>query len=505
MCIVATLSPEATPLPASSCPAKSLTPDQRQDLALQALAGTQPIAHLAAENHVSRKFVYQQADQADHALHQAFHPAPQDQRVLFYLPVTSAWLRQLVLALVLLCHSSYRGVIELLRDLFDYSISVGTVHNIVNDAVPLASQHHANQDLSAIRIAALDEIFQGNLPVLVGCDAHSSYCFLLSLEECRDSDTWAVRLLECVDRGFDPDATIADGGPALRAGQKEAFATVPCRGDVFHVLYEFAPLVGYLENRAYEAIEARRKIEAKLARPGKQRDRQKKSLIQKLRYARAEEAKAIALADDLAVLLCWLRDDVLAVVGPDHAGRCLLYDFVVAQLRERERLCPHRIGPVATMLENRRDNVLAFVAQLDSDLAALAVEHQVSPELARETLEVQALSAYDVRRAVREAALWRRLGGRYYGLREAITELLESVVRASSVVENLNSRLRNYFFLRRQLGPNYLSLLQFFVNHRRFLRSEHGERVGKSPAELLTGQRHPHWLEMLGYTLFKRS
>ena len=71
-------------------------------------------------------------------------------------------------------------------------------------------------------------------------------------------------------------------------------------------------------------------------------------------------------------------------------------------------------------------------------------------------------------------------------------------VRASSVVENLNSRLRNYFFLRRHLGPDYLHLLQFFLNHRRFLRSEHPERVDHSPAELLTGQPHAHWLELLG-------
>jgi len=78
-------------------------------------------------------------------------------------------------------------------------------------------------------------------------------------------------------------------------------------------------------------------------------------------------------------------------------------------------------------------------------------------------------------------------------------------VRASSVIENLNSRLRGYFFLRRHLGPDYLALLQFFLNHRRFLRSEHAERVGKSPAELLTGQSHPHWLEMLGYTRFTRN
>lgn len=36
----------------------------------------------------------------------------------------------------------------------------------------------------------------------------------------------------------------------------------------------------------------------------------------------------------------------------------------------------------------------------------------------------------------------------------------------------------------------------------RFLRSEHAERVDKSPAELLTGQGHAHWLEMLGFQRF---
>ena len=84
-------------------------------------------------------------------------------------------------------------------------------------------------------------------------------------------------------------------------------------------------------------------------------------------------------------------------------------------------------------------------------------------------------------------------------------ELLGKVVRASSVIENLNGRLRSYFFLRRHLGGDYLALLQFFLNHRRFVRSEHADRVGKSPAELLSGKPQPHWLELLGYTPFSRN
>jgi hypothetical protein len=156
-------------------------------------------------------------------------------------------------------------VVELLRDVFDYRISLGTVHNIVHSAVPLAGRINQQYDLSAILNALLDEIFQANKPVLVGVDARSTFCFLLSQEEHRDADTWGVRLLELVDRGFAPKATVADFGAGLRAGQKEALPKVPCRGDVFHALYTIGPLARYLENRAYEAIDARSKLKRKQA------------------------------------------------------------------------------------------------------------------------------------------------------------------------------------------------------------------------------------------------
>src|SRR5205823_4543307 len=210
-------------------------------------------------------------------------------------------------------------------------------------------------------------------------------------------------------------------------------------------------------------------------------------------YAHPAEAAAIALAEEVALLVRWLREDVLALAGPDHATRLELYDFIAAELRARVPRCPHRLGPVCTLLAGQRDDLLSFALELDGGLAALAQEYQVPVARAREVLHTQALRVWDRRRWPREARLRERLRGRYHGLSTAVAELAGRVVRASSLVENLNSRLRSYFFLRRQLGPDYLALLQFFLNHRRFLRSEHAERQGKSPAELLTGQEHPHW------------
>jgi hypothetical protein len=499
-------SPTATvPSLPPATPAHRLPPEVRQQLALGALAGC-PVTELAHHHEVSRKFVYQQLHHAHDALDRAFSP-PTDapDQLLFWLPVTKPWLRQLVLGLTLICHSSLRGVTELLADLFDYPLSLGSAHNILHQAVRRARQLNAQQDLAGVRIGAHDEIFQAGRPVLVGADVASTYCYLLSLEEHRDADTWGVRLLELTGRGFAPEATIADAATGLRAGQARALPGVPCRGDLFHALQKITPLVGYLENRAYEAIATRSRLEGRQARTERRRGRKDASLAGQLRYARQDETQALALAEEVAVLVGWLRQDVLAVRGRDHASRCALYDWIVAELQAREGQCPHRIRPVRCLLENQREDLLAFAQQLDGDLRALAEEFAVSPVVVEEVRQVLSLAATRPERWQREEALWRRWGSRYGVLRQAVAEVLGGVVRASSVIENLNSRLRSYFFLRRQLGADYLALLQFFLNHRRFGRSEHPQREGKSPAELLTGQTHAHWLALLDYTPFSRN
>jgi hypothetical protein len=486
--------------------AKLMAPLQRRQLALETLAGIETVSHLAQEHHVSRNFVYRQATKAEEVLDHVFAGGQEtgQEPVLFHLPVTKSWLRQAVLGLTLTCHSSFRGVVEFFNDLLDYPTSVATVHNILQEAVAQARLYNAQQDLAGIRIGAHDEIFQRGRPVLVGADVASTFCYLLSIEDHRDAETWGIRLLERQDQGFAPEATIADAGKGLRAGQALAMPTVPCRGDVFHALQETQALLTFLENRAYAAIGAATVLERKKARLRYRGQRIRGAAI-KLGHAEREEAQSITLADDVATLVQWLREDVLGLAGPDHATRIDLFDFIIAELRSREPLCPHRISPVIRGLTNQRDDLLAFAAELDQDLAALATQFQLPAVTLREVFNNETLGLQHPARWPREAALRNKLGHPFFAVSVAVAELAEQTVRASSVIENLNSRLRSYFFLRRHLGPDYLALLQFFLNHRRFLRSERPERVGKSPAELLTGKAHPHWLEMLGYRRFSRN
>jgi hypothetical protein len=486
------------PCPKPTCAAHAMTAQQRIRLALHSLDERRCVSRLADDHKVSRKFVYQQRRKAQDALRHAFDPLPDAPEVLFHLGVTKAWLRQLVLVAVLVGHSSLRGVQEMFDCLLDLPVSFGWVHAVVADAVAKAKARNDAQDLSRVQAIALDEIFQNKKPVLSVIDVHSTYCCLLGQEDHRDADAWGVRLLELQDQGLAPRSAIADFGTGLRAGLRAAWPELgEADADVWHPLRDLGKVVRFLENRAYAAIGAHDKLLRKPKAPAEQ-----------VQAASREQDRAIALADDVAKLLGLLRDEVLCVAGPPLSDRRERFDCVVAELRRLTTLqpsCEYKLGPVCSTLCAGREQLLGFCARLDGEMADLASYAKVSEAVLREMMAVQQMADGDRRKWQRDGELRGRLGGRYHEVSLLVQALREGVVRASSVVENHNSRLRNYFFLRKEIGGGYLDLLRFFLNHRRFLRSEHPERVGKSPAELLCGQAQAHWLELLGYERFSQS
>jgi len=204
------------------------------------------------------------------------------------------------------------------------------------------------------------------------------------------------------------------------------------------------------------------------------------------------------LARDIRTLTQWLSHDVLALAGPALATRQVLFDFIVEELVKREPEDMRRIRPLRVALQNQRDDLLAFAGVLDAKLADIAHAHLIPEPLVREACVLQRLSSTSTAYWHGWNQLRAKLGDKFHLLFGAVRQAMAQTPRSSSLVENLNSRLRNYFTLRRHLGGSYLGLLQFFLNHRRFMRSRRAERNGKSPRELMTGQGHPHWLTLLG-------
>jgi hypothetical protein len=233
--------------------------------------------------------------------------------------------------------------------------------------------------------------------------------------------------------------------------------------------------------------------------------RRGRNLSTRLARARVQEVDAIRLTDQLHTLTEWMPHDILDLVGPDTSTRQALYDFVMECLQCREVLDANRLRPVRQTLVNQRDALLAFATRLDQDLLSLARRLAVPVARRRELLVLQTLPTTTPAYGQRAGERHRALQGQFHPLQQALLERRGRLHRASSRVENCNSRRRNYCFLRRQIGPRYLDLLRFFLNHHPFKRRQQPHRVGKTPAELLTGQAHPHWLDMLGFTRFQRA
>lgn len=485
-----------------------LTPLQRQNIGIQAIKGNTPIAHIAERYGVSRKFVYNQKEKAFDGISQAFEKQTvNNDKVLFYIPVTKQWLYQIVLALIFICRASYQGVSEFFRDILDYHISKGTIHNIVHEHLKIAKKFNDQQDLRDVQEGLHDEIYQCGNPVLVGCCARSTYCYLLSLEESCDANAWGVHLLDLKEKQkLDPNFTVIDGGKAARCGQKEAWPEIPAHGDVFHALMPFSEMVTYLENRALNTFKTVEDLRHKImGRRGQWKDTDKRMILyEKLLKAEKASSDALILAEEVKILYDWLKNDVLALIGPPYDVRQKLLAFIAEELKAREHLS-HKIIPVRTYLENHKNNLLEFMPIMESYFDTIACESEVNLSTVFAMYELKGLSPLSPGYWQKHAELQKELKGKFYWIASLVEDLLNITVRANSLVENLNSRLRTYFTLRRELGGEYLSFLQFFLNHRRFMRSEYAERVGKSPAELLTGKPQQHWLEMLGFQLFKKS
>lgn len=544
--------------------AKSFSLDERRQLAVKAISNEESVTDLAKESGVSRKFVYAQKNKAIEALNEAFGPDERDDTVLFTVPMTQNLIRASVVSLALNCHGSERGIVQHFRDLYNYNISEATVHNTLAGVAQKAAILNKEFDLKNVKIAAHDEIFQGLAPILVGCDARSGFVYLLSKEPNRDGVTWGLDLLECQENGLNPDQVIADGGTGLRAGIEAVWPNLPCDADVFHVLMDLGKIQTYLENRAMGAIANVYRLEKQWLQLQKQMQNlsgrlekiqnkkivsdaasaqlvqlnifnypgansiennlsessektlelegtimniqnQQNVLSQALFFARTAEKNIIRLVDIIEIIKSWLQHDILAVAGPNYAARCELFDFVVQELLKAEKECPSKhVRKIIYKLKKQRDDLLRFALRIDSEIALIAKNLNIEESLIRELFELQGIPYENNHHWVQKQKLREKIGQHFHLAIPQVNRIMEETVRASSIVENVNSRLRTYFFLRKSFGQESLDLLQLYLNHKTFLRSEHPERIDKSPAELLSGQAQVHWLEMLGFKRFKQ-
>jgi len=206
-------------------------------------------------------------------------------------------------------------------------------------------------------------------------------------------------------------------------------------------------LGSYLERQAYGAMSRCVKVEQQMDKAKKKK--KGNTLSTALVKANQEEAIAVQLASEVEILVDWLHNDVFALAGPDQATRLELYDFIVDSLHYLSKFKRWKIEPVWRSLVNQRDDLLRFALRLDQQLEELARSFRCGIDIVRQMLSLQQQSPVTNAYWRQATSLHSRLGDRFFPIQKAVGNLVDGFHRASSLVENFNSRLRPYFFLRR--------------------------------------------------------
>lgn len=440
----------------------------------------------------------EQRNVALQAVGQAF-TTTDDDKVMFYFPISKKTICTIVILLHLTCRSTYRHIIEFLRDLVGIDISIGSVSNIINGAAITAGEINKREELSSVKIASSDEVFHRNQPIMATVDIPSRYCLQADLCDSRDGESWAINLLFMKDLGYNPDSVIVDSAKGMTKGYADALPNTKLQYDHFHIINDMNEVSRSLRNNAQSKLSLVVKLEGQLERA--KDELRILTLTERYDDAVREFVLVSKVSQQFATLNNWLQHDVLQLAGYDHKTRTELYDFILEELATIVKTYQQRsTKKTLKSLRFQRDKLLDVANVLHTKFVELAKQRSVSLAtvwrvcyLTRynfDSIKYQSLSG------VLEVELTPEL---YDSLEDDVLAILETTHRCSSIIENFNSRLTTFVQTNKTITQKTLNIYRFFLNHNRFMRSKHEYLQGKSPAEILTGKKHEVWYEMLGF------
>ena len=110
-----------------------ISPKIKLKIAIDSLSNNKTITDVSNENQCSRTTVYNQKNKLLDAADLAFIKAD-EKDILFNFPIKKSTIHMIVLALFLICKSSYRDIQIFLKTIFDFKLSLGGVFNIIDVA-----------------------------------------------------------------------------------------------------------------------------------------------------------------------------------------------------------------------------------------------------------------------------------------------------------------------------------------------------------------------------------
>ena len=350
-----------------------------------------------------------------------------------------------------------------------------------------------------------DEIFARHQPILVTIEAHSTAILKIQLASERSAETWKAHFEDLGNHRFHSMGMASDRGRGLVAGYHAACQDARWVCDRFHEFQDLFDRRRQLERKAYAAIA--KEDEAVQTFHHAKSEAHLHKRLQHYEHAHHACEQAMARYDQLDLLLHLLRDALhlcspfgrLRTVASVHAELTLLLSLIEeiddAVLRQLLRPIRSHLEDILAPFEQAESvhaELLALIPQQLVDALVLAWHH--------EHLSYQS-HAKQKHYHQHESQQWLNfaegcLDNQFEPLKALVFEKLDAIVRASSLVELVNSFIRPYLNSSKgQITQETLNLIMFYHNHRRY---KSGKRQGKAPIELLTGEAlEADWGELL--------
>jgi len=456
------------------------------------------MTQIAARYRISRTFLYQLLFVANLHLEVLFS----DEKCL--LQQDQHRFHQLILLLRLEGKCSIPSISTILKTLQYQPHSVGYLSNFFHRAGH-ALPSTVSMASKKVVFYLSDEIFALHTPILVTIDAQSTAILNIELASDRSAQTWSAHFTKLHDHRFDGIGMASDRGKGVVAGYQATCQEALWVCDYFHEFRDLFNVLHQLERKAYSAIGKEHDAAQKWERAKSAATFDKR--FQQYHHASQACEQLMTQYDQLDLLLQLLREALL-VCSPQgklrtREGVRSALTLLVTMLSEIN--CAALSTPLKSIQAHMDDIVvpfaqaeaiyaklLAVVPRQPLDFLVLAWHHDHFSDQAQAKLQHYHQQERDHWLACAEGLL----DEEGVALKTWVFAQLDTIVRASSLVEMVNSFIRpSLTSCKGHITQEALNLILFYHNHRRY---KSGKRKGKAPIELLTGEAlEADWVELL--------
>jgi hypothetical protein len=334
-----------------------------------------------------------------------------------------------------------------------------------------------------------DEIFAIGAPILVTLEAQSTAILKIELTSDRSAQTWQTHFEDLGNHLFHSIGMASDRGVGLMAGYQAACQDGLWVCDQFHEFQDLFNRCHQLERKAYTAIGKEDEAAKKFDNAKSEANLQKRLEQYESAYQACEQA--MARYDQLDLLLQLLRETLhlCSPLGRLHTVEGVRSDLThllgLMQEIDDEKM-PKLLKPIASHLddilgpfkqvESIHAELLELIPQQILDALVLAWHHDhlghQSHGKKKHHHQQECQHGLDFAEGL--------LDDQFERLKGLVFEKLGAVVKASSLVEMVNSLIRPYLnSCKGQITQETLNLIMFYHNHRRY-RSGRRKEIGRA-------------------------